>query len=526
MRVSEPLSLCVSLSAFVCLSQAMQCSRQSRLSQWANEAARLRKAGDAAVHSYGKPPPGLTLVEALMSDGYHGFTDLKLFLDHIVQCMLKLSEQMSSVCHCAGDLRMQGYLPLVMMQDCDMASTNAVLASFNDCDIVSFSIMFRSTLLVVDSAEETLEVYLVRIVQLRLVIPAWCFRHFIKALREHPLYVSGLKVCVDSGFKTINFKSHSKEDNSKEETASNPPEATQTQNTDSVRGRFSDTINSWGLKLIFSRTELHLIAVSHVVAVGFSTSHVPVGVAQEVSDVRASISEHHSSCKEMLKSLRSSLGACSTYHDVISELQAIPKGEQLQSVLHDWFKVFVVDQSRGQYIWSCALGGLVAEVVVTEKELRQGIPNPWCKPDLWSYLCKKFPYYLLWSHIVPILAFLLRMGSQTVEIMNKLHKNTTKDIMCRRTKKTAYPLDQYWAVRCPLMIAEQMEYVEREREAATWAHTCGLGLSPDQVRTFTQLPLIHSITDSRHLQAVVTHRQSPFTDSHTARSDALLHSSL
>ena len=45
---------------------------------------------------------------------------------------------------------------------------------------------------------ETFEVYLIRIVQLRLVIPAWCFRHFIKALREHPLYVSGLKVCVDS----------------------------------------------------------------------------------------------------------------------------------------------------------------------------------------------------------------------------------------------------------------------------------------------------------------------------------------
>ena len=73
-----------------------------------------------------------------------------------------------------------------MVQDCDMASTNAVLASFNDCDFVSFSIVFRSTLLVGYSAEETLEVYLVRIVQLRLVIPAWCFRHFIKALREHP----------------------------------------------------------------------------------------------------------------------------------------------------------------------------------------------------------------------------------------------------------------------------------------------------------------------------------------------------
>ena len=51
---------------FLIAIEALRTSRQLKLTEWCNKAATNRHAGDAAAHSYGRGPPGLTILEAMV----------------------------------------------------------------------------------------------------------------------------------------------------------------------------------------------------------------------------------------------------------------------------------------------------------------------------------------------------------------------------------------------------------------------------------------------------------------------------
>lgn len=91
------------------------------------------------------------------------------------------------------------------------------------------------------------------------------------------------------------------------------------------------------------------------------------------------------------------------------------------------------------------------------------------------YWCDfKFKYYLLWTHILPILAHLLRHGSQTIKVTTKLLKKTIRDVV-RVSKKRGMgiKLSECVAVRLPM--------------TSSWLNNFGLGHTSRRRNVGTQV---------------------------------------
>ena len=497
--------------------EASKTSRKLKLEQWVNEAALARKAGHDAAHSYGennqpsfllflwlstptilmyagKPPPGFTIMETLLSDGYHDSNYLKVSLDNFVNNLLRVSID----CDSSSDLRRCGILPFVMMLDCDLAEGKAVLLSFNGMDIVEFSIVMRST---VNPQPETLEQYLARLVFLdvHLCIPAWCFRHNVKNFYEYPLHCTTLKTCTEDGYETIAFSAGrgdapigdaleiEPEDGAVGQGPVVPPTRLK-ERQHGKRGRLSQLSSVWCCTFTNSRSETWLMAASDVAAAVLNSRLVPPECISDCcrAEVAMEVKSYFDGTRVALKQLARSTTPAVTFNDVITHLKHIPTGEQHSTLLQTWVKAFRVIDEPSVYVICCGLGSLQATIKV--HATGQGLPMPWYEPQVWRYWCDfKFKYYLLWTHILPILAHLLRHGSQTIEVANKLLKKTIRDVV-RVSKKRGMgiKLSEYVAVRLPIFLAEQLQYVDREREGATWAHKFGLAVPPAELATLVQ----------------------------------------
>ena len=321
--------------------EANKMSRKLKLEQWANEAAVERKAGYHAAHSYGKPPPGLTIMETLLSDGYHDANYLKGALDNFVNWLLRSSPK---GCNSVADLRRDGLLPLVMMLDCDLAEGNAVLLSFNGMDIVAFSIKMRGTLANHDRFE-SLQSYVQRLIEggVNLCIPAWCFRHNVKNFYEYPLHTTSLKECVEAGYVCEHFSrlsAGSDEDGAGSddgaETVSPPSNAKKQRNT--KRGRLSQLSSAWCCAFTNSRSEAWLVAVSDVAAVVLNSSTVPEECIVDCprTDLVAETKSYFDSTKLELKKLAREPTHDVTFNDVVSHLKRIPANDRHSSLLRIW----------------------------------------------------------------------------------------------------------------------------------------------------------------------------------------------
>ena len=272
------------------------------------------------------------------------------------------------------------------------------------------------------------------------------------------------------------------------ETVSPPSNAKKQRNT--KRGRLSQLSSAWCCAFTNSRSEAWLVAVSDVAAVVLNSSTVPEECIVDCprTDLVAETKSYFDSTKLELKKLAREPTHDVTFNDVVSHLKRIPANDRRSSLLRIWVKAFRIEEAPFEYVVCCALGQLQATIRVDAN--LGAVPMPWYEPQVWSYWCDfKFKYYLLWTHILPLLAHLLRRGSQTIEVANKLLKKTIKDVAKIKRKGGIHmKLSEYVAVRCPLFLAEQLQYIERGREAATWAHRFGLVASPVELA-----PLIASI---------------------------------
>jgi hypothetical protein len=344
---------------FIICIAATKSSRKQRLPEWMNEAAANRKAGVDASNSYGKPPPGLTIVELLVPDGYRDQTYLEGVLNWILRCLIRLTPD-SEQCRSAADLRRLGYLPSVMMQDSDLAGVNAILLVFNGVNIAMFSSTMRDTLLANNEIEQ-LEAYVSLTQGNRFTIPAWCYRHHLKACYEYPLHASSLKSCSEQGYQTIDYHACAPpaevtsdlalsstisfefvsvggttsgvDDGTQMPRQSKKPK-TQTK-IPSKRNRLSEAAAIWAQKFTWCRTEPRLIVLANVAAVVLCTSHFPAScvVTCKQDEVLGLLRAHHAKVEDLITAF--SVPAPETYQDVVHLLRQVPDDDKCCSIIEE-----------------------------------------------------------------------------------------------------------------------------------------------------------------------------------------------
>jgi hypothetical protein len=204
----------------------------------------------------------------------------------------------------------------------------------------------------------------------------------------------------------------------------------------SKRNRLSELGAIWCQKFTWCRTEARLLVLSAVAAAVLNSSHFPANwvVRCHQDEVNQRVRAHHAKVEGMIQA--SIRGAPETYNDVLRLLRRVPSDEGASTVLRQWVLVLQIEGKPQEFVEACAFGGLTAHIRLHAD--MPPIPNCWHEPDVWGHLCSySWPYYLLWTHIIPIIAHLSRPGSQTAEVGIKLVKQTVKDIQCIQSTKKA-----------------------------------------------------------------------------------------